>query len=109
MDDCNAVCAKCSFKYGNAVSDVLNIGFWPSSVRRTSNYLFSSRLLELYDVLHKFVPGTSISGFVHSLEEISARNGRVNYLLSLYGLHSSILIVPTLGFNYQSVIICKIL
>ena len=81
MDDCIAVCAKCNFKYslyGAAVSDVLDIGFWPSSVSRASNYLFSRRLLELYDILHKFVPGTSTSGFIHCLEEISSRNGRVD-------------------------------
>jgi len=90
LDDCIAVCANCNFQYGSAVSDVINIGFWPSSVSRTSTYLFSSHLLELFDVLHKFIPGTSTGGFIHCLEELSARNGRVNLCDKL---HIGVLIV----------------
>ena len=78
LDDCVAVCSQCNYQYGDTIFDVINAGFWPSSVSRGSfSYLFSCRLLEFYDVLHKFIPGTSIGGLIHTLEELSSRNGRV--------------------------------
>jgi len=75
LDDCIAECQCCKYTYGDSLSDVINAGFWPSSAH-SFNYLFSCQLLRLFDYVQKFVPGTSVNGFLSALEEISAHNGR---------------------------------
>jgi len=91
LDDCIAVCANCDFTYGDSLADVINAGFWPSSAH-SLNYLFSWQLLRLFDYLHKFVPGTSVMGFLNALEEISAHNGRVIFCRFICILYYSIVI-----------------
>ena len=76
LDDAVMVCSKCSYRYGDQLSAVVHAGFWPAN-SRNYRYLFSCRLLKFYDTLHKYIPGTSVAGFIRTLEEMSACNGRV--------------------------------
>ena len=59
------------------MSSILSIGFWPVSVVRNSCYLFSIKLFDLFDLLHKSLPGTSICGFIEAQEHLSHSHGRV--------------------------------
>ncbi|XP_065895222.1 uncharacterized protein [Dysidea avara] len=77
LDDCKAECLNCKFAYGDSLCDVIGSGFWPSSAC-SFNYLFSCQLLKLFDYVQKFVPGTSVNGFLSALEEVSAHNGRIS-------------------------------
>lgn len=77
LDDCMVICSNCSHSYGDTISSILSIGFWPGSVVRNSHYLFSTELLNFFDLLQKCLPGTSISGFVEALEHLSHSHGRV--------------------------------
>lgn len=53
-------------------------GFWPGSVERHSQYLFDIDVFTFFDILQKYNPGLSTSGFLHSLEQFSAKKGRVS-------------------------------
>ena len=55
--------------------------------------MFSCRLLKFYEILHKFIPGTSIAGFIYTLEEISAFNGRVCLLAHLAFSKADVVII----------------
>ena len=71
---------------------IIDSGFWPGNLTRSHQYLFSKKVFDMFDLLHKVLPGTSISGFLHSLEEVSALNGRVymyyNFIVQLHAIVS---------------------
>ena len=77
MDDCTLACEHCLYVQDDRLAAVIDSGFWPGNLTRKYQYLVSKKLFAFFDCLHKFLPGTSISGFLHTLEELSARNGRV--------------------------------
>lgn len=52
-------------------------GFWIGCVERHSQYLFDEDLFMFFDYLQKFNPGSSLQGFLHTLEEFSAEKNRV--------------------------------
>ena len=71
------MCTCCNYSYGDDIASILSIGFWPGSVARNSRYIFSSELLKFFDLLQKCLPGTSIGGFIETLEHLSKTHGRV--------------------------------
>ena len=77
LDDCNAVCKNCDYRYGDSISSVICAGFWPGNIARSCQYMFSTELFNFFDSLQKFVPRTSIGGFIHTLEHLSSCHGRV--------------------------------
>ena len=81
LDDCNAVCSNCDYKYGDSISSVICAGFWPGNITRSCQYMFSIELFKFYDTLQKFVPGTSMTGFIRTLEHLSSCHGRVKYII----------------------------
>ena len=72
------VCGSCGHVYGDSISSLIYAGFWPGSIARDCRYLFSIDLFKFFDALQKFLPGTSIAGFIHTLEQLSCYNGRVS-------------------------------
>jgi len=86
LDACTLACDHCSFVLEDMLPSIIDSGFLPGNVARRHQYLFSKKVFDLFDLLHKVLPGTSLSGFLHTLEEVSALNGRVravncNYML----------------------------
>jgi len=79
LDDCSAVCGNCGYKYGDNMSSVIYAGFWPGNIARSCQYMFSIELFKFFDAMQKFVPGTSITGFIQTLEQLSSCHGRVMY------------------------------
>ena len=77
FDDCIIICNSCGHRYGNSISSLIYAGFWPGNVTRGLNYLFSVELFRFFDLLQKYLPGTSIAGFIHTLEQLSSHHGRV--------------------------------
>lgn len=78
FDDCIVICSSCGYKYGNSISSLIYAGFWPGNVARDfHHYLFSIELFRFFDLLQKNLPGTSIAGFIHTLEQFSSNHGRV--------------------------------
>ena len=80
---CTLACEHCLFVLDDRLPAIIDSGFWPGNLIRKYQYLFSKKLFTFFDYLHKFLPGTSISGFLHTLEEVSSQNGRVGILLLL--------------------------
>ena len=89
MDVCTLACEHCSFVLEDMLPAIIDSGFWPGNVARRHQYLFSKKVFDLFDLLHKVLPGTSVSGFLHTLEEVSALNGRVRVVncTIIYQLH----------------------
>ena len=77
LDDCVLLCEDCKYEAKNELCNLIESGFWPGNVARKSNYLFSFELFNLFDKLHKFMPGSSVNGFVQAIKEISQQRGRV--------------------------------
>jgi len=77
LDDCRMTYSSCGHSYGDTISTILSIGFWPGSVVRNLHYLFSTELFNPFNLLQKCLPGTSIGGFVEALEHLSLSHGRV--------------------------------
>ena len=77
LDDTKISCDECN-------ACLLLNGFWPGSVERYAQYLFDTDVFCFFDLLQKFNPGLSTSGFLHSLEQFSAMKGRVRTLLDCY-------------------------
>jgi len=71
------LCEDCKYEAKNELCNLIESGFWPGNVARKSNYLFSFELFNLFDKLHKFMPGSSVNGFVQAIKEISQQRGRV--------------------------------
>ncbi|XP_065905972.1 uncharacterized protein [Dysidea avara] len=78
LDVCTLACEHCSFVLEDMLPAIIDSGFWPGNVARRHQYLFSKKVFDLFDLLHKVLPGTSVSGFLHTLEEVSALNGRLS-------------------------------
>ena len=78
LDDCHVVCTACDHSYGDDLASILLLGFWPGSVARNSCYIFSNELLNFFDLLQKCLPGTSIGGFIETLEYLSKSHARVS-------------------------------
>ena len=77
LDDCVVLCEDCKYEAKYELCNLIESGFWPGNVARRANYLFSFELFDLFDKLHKFMPGSSIYGFIQTIEEISRQRGRV--------------------------------
>ena len=77
MDACTLACENCSYLQEDMLPVIIDSGFWPGNIARRCQYLFSKKVFNLFDCLHKMLPGTSVNGFLHTLEEVSACNGRV--------------------------------
>lgn len=86
LDDCYVYCTTCKYKYGDTFSSFINAGFWPGTVARNCQYLFSMEMFEFFNLLQKFLPGTSGTGFIHTLEQLSLQHGRVStyYILNTH-------------------------
>ena len=78
LHDCYVCCTNCEYKYGDSFSSFINAGFWPGNITRNSQYLFSLEVFKIFDLLQKFLPGTSTTGFLHTLERLSLQHGRVS-------------------------------
>ena len=58
------------------VCSLIQAGYWPGSISNTK-YVFSQELFLKWDLLQKRLPGSSESGFLRSLEDLSVIRGRV--------------------------------
>eukprot|EP00795_Rhopilema_esculentum_P016199 gene16199-7570_t len=69
-------CTNCSLIIsGCTVRSMLIAGYWPASPQRATTF-FSLDLLRFWDSLSMNSPGTSLSSFVRSLENVSKMSGR---------------------------------
>ena len=76
------VCSKCRHTIdGFDLANLLCRGFWPGDPDLRSSYIFDQKLLDLWLSISMNLPGSSLSGFLHSLEEISEKHGRVSIQL----------------------------
>lgn len=55
---------------------IIRAGFWPGSIANM-HYAFQQDLFMFWDLLQKWMPGSSERSFVKSLEQFSAQKGRV--------------------------------
>ena len=70
-------CSKCNRSFNPLELDnVIQLGYWPGTIANTK-YLFAQDLLKKWDLLQKRLPGSSESGFLRSLEDLSISKGRV--------------------------------
>ena len=71
LDDCLVLCEDYKYEARNELCNLIESGFWPVNVSRKTNYLFSFEVFDLFNNLHKFMPGSFINGFIQTIEEMS--------------------------------------
>ena len=87
LDDCYICCTNCEYKYGDSFTSFINAGFWPGNIARNCQYLFSIEMFKFLNLIQKFLPGTSATGLVRTLEQLSLQHGRVGCLVLLCVLY----------------------
>ena len=78
LNDALPVCEACGEQIQlETPHDVIREQYWPGSTSRRSTYLFDQDLFCFYDLLQKNNAGLSETGFLKTLEQMSAVKGRV--------------------------------
>ena len=78
MKDTWLQCEECGTDFSiEFPHKVIRENLWPGTPSTTGSYLFDQDMFLFYDLLQKNMPGISESGFIKTLEQLSAHKGRV--------------------------------